>query len=87
MRNPRQQAAFGESSIGNSGKRKTYFGWPYAEEILALSLELDTGRHDAPCAAGLLYAVRLMTRMHSFIRFLLTESGWGAEVGRCRLTL
>ena len=51
-----------------------------AEEILALSLELDTGRHDAPCSAGLLYAVRLMTRMHSFIRFLLTESGWGDEV-------
>ena len=51
-----------------------------AEEILALSLELDTGRHDAPVSAGLLYAARLMTRMHAFIRFLLVESGYGNEV-------
>ena len=50
------------------------------EEILALSLELDTGRHDAPVSAGLLYAARLMTRMHAFVRFLLVESGWGREV-------
>ena len=48
-----------------------------AEDILALSLELDTGRHDAPVAAALLYAARLMTRMHAFVRFLLAESGWG----------
>ena len=51
-----------------------------AEEILALSLELDTGRHDAPVSAGLLSAARLMTRMHAFIRFLLVESGYGNEV-------
>ena len=51
-----------------------------AEEILAMTLELDTGRHDSPCAAGLLYAVRLMTRMHCFVRYALVESGLGAEV-------
>ena len=51
-----------------------------AEDILAMSLELDTGRHDAPVSAALLYSARLMTRMHAFIRFLLVESGWGKEV-------
>ena len=51
-----------------------------AEEILAMTLELDTGRHDSPCAAGLLYAVRLMTRMHCFVRYALVESGLGGEV-------
>jgi hypothetical protein len=50
-----------------------------AEDILAMSLELDTGRHDAPVSAALLYSARLMTRMHAFIRFLLVESGWGKE--------
>ena len=50
-----------------------------AEDILAMSLELDTGRHDAPVSAALLYSARLMTRMHAFIRFLLVESGWGRE--------
>ena len=56
-----------------------------AEEILALSLELDTGRHDAPVAAGVLYAARLMTRMHAFVRYLLTESGWGDQVDEAPL--
>ena len=45
-----------------------------------MSLELDTGRHDAPVSGALLYTARLMTRMHAFIRFLLVESGWGNEV-------
>jgi Ca2+-binding EF-hand superfamily protein len=44
-----------------------------AEELLALSLELDTGRHDAPAVPGVLFAARALTRMLAFITTLLEQ--------------
>ena len=56
-----------------------------AEEILAMTLELDTGRHDSPCAAGLLYAVRLMTRMHCPCGARWWSPGWAPGLTGSRL--
>ena len=44
-----------------------------AEELLALSLELDTGRHDAPAVPGVLFATRALTRMLAFITTLMEQ--------------
>ena len=38
-----------------------------------------------PSRRGVLYAARLMTRMHAFVRYLLTESGWGDQVDEAPL--
>ena len=42
-----------------------------AEELLALSLELDTGRHDAPSAQGVMFAVRMLSRLLAFVEFII----------------
>ena len=44
-----------------------------AEELLALSLELDTGRHDAPAVPGVLFSTRALTRMLAFITTLMEQ--------------
>ena len=44
-----------------------------AEELLALSLELDTGRHDAPAVPGVLFATRALTRMLAIITTLMEQ--------------
>ena len=52
---------------------KKMTGLDAAEELLALSLELDTGRHDAPAVPGVLFATRALTRMLAFITTLMEQ--------------
>jgi len=50
-----------------------------AEELLALSLELDTGRHDAPSAQGVLFATRMLTRILGFVDHIIKANSLDAE--------
>ena len=50
-----------------------------AEELLALSLELDTGRHDAPSAQGVLFACRMLTRLMAFIEVIFRANSLDPE--------
>ena len=50
-----------------------------AEELLALSLELDTGRHDAPSAQGVLFACRMLTRLLAFVDSILKANSLDSE--------
>jgi len=50
-----------------------------AEELLALSLELDTGRHDAPSAQGVLFATRMLSRMLAFVSHIIKSNSLDTE--------
>jgi len=50
-----------------------------AEELLALSLELDTGRHDAPSAQGVLFATRMLTRLLAFVSHVIKSNSLDIE--------
>ena len=50
-----------------------------AEELLTLSLELDTGRHDAPSAQGVMFACRMLTRLLAFVNQILKANSLDAE--------